>query len=178
MFCPTCGRDDSHERKFCPSCGTNLEMISQTLAEGDGGGAFSNVGKSLDVFIGRYSEHLFKDAPAKALEQRIGASWQILSQGIMTSLFDLALFTIMSVLLPIRFLILLIYTPFKLLSERSRNRKTATPALESTDVLYLPDPQSQDWPRTPVASVTEHTTVNLLKPVISHKGAEAQKRKG
>ena len=178
MFCPTCGRDDSHERKFCPSCGTNLEMISQTLAEGDGGGALSNIGKSLDVFIGRYSEHLFKDAPAKALEQRIGASWQILSQGIMTSLFDLALFTVMTILLPVRFLMLLIYTPFKLLSERSRNRKASSPMPESADVLYLPDPQAQGWLPNPVASVTEHTTVNLLKPVINHRGAEALKRKG
>ncbi|MDT4896595.1 MAG: hypothetical protein QOH25_1672 [Acidobacteriota bacterium] len=178
MFCPGCGRDDSHERKFCPSCGTNLEAISQTLAENDES-SFTKVGKSLDRFIARYSEHLFKDAPAKALDQRIGTSWQLLGQGALTSLFDLALFIIMTVLLPIRFLILLIHTPVKVLSERSRNRKSAPPEFQSKDVLYLPDPQSRGWlPPPPVASVTEHTTVNLSKQAINNKGAEAQRRKG
>ena len=178
MFCPGCGRDDSHRRKFCPSCGTNLEAISQTLSESEEG-AFDKAGKSLDKFIARYSEHVFKDAPSKAQEQGVGASWQILGQGILTSLFDLTLFTVMTVLLPIRFLILLIYTPVQLLSERNRNRRNAAPELERKDVLYIPNPQSHGWlPPPPVASVTEHTTVNLSKQAINSRGAEAQRRKG
>ena len=175
MFCPGCGRDDSHQRKFCPSCGTNLEAISQTLAESDDG-AFVTFGKSLDTFIARYSEHLFKDAPAKALDRQVCASWQLLGQGVLTGLFDLVLFTIMTVLLPVRFLILLIQTPVKVLSWRSRNRKSAPPEFQSKDVLYLPNPQSGGWlPPPPIASVTEHTTVNLSKQATNSRGAEAQR---
>ena len=166
MFCPGCGRDDSHQRKFCPSCGTNLEAVSQTLAE-SGDGAFAKSSKYLDRFIARYSEHLFKNAPAKALDKQIGASWQVLGQGALTALFNLVLFPIMTVLLPFRFLTLLIYTPVKVLSERIRNRKDAPPDLQSKDVLYLPDP---------VASVTDHTTVNLSKQVAINRGADARRR--
>lgn len=162
MFCPGCGRDDSHKRKFCPSCGTNLEAISHALAD-EAGGLFARVDKSLDKFIARYSEHVFKDAPAKALKQSVGRSWKILGQGILTSLFDLALFSIMTMLLPARFFILLIRTPFRLLWERSRNRKSVRPELEDKDAVYLPGPPSQTWLQKPIASVTEHTTVSLKK---------------
>jgi uncharacterized membrane protein YvbJ len=31
MFCPKCGRDNLNEQKFCASCGTNLEAVSQML---------------------------------------------------------------------------------------------------------------------------------------------------
>ena len=162
MFCPSCGRDDSHKRKFCPSCGTNLEAISHALAD-EAGGVCAKVDKTLDKFIARYSEHVFKDAPAKALHHTVGRSWKILGQGILTSLFDLALFSIMTMLLPLRFFILLIRTPVRLLSERSRNRKSVMPELEDKDVAYLPGPQSQSWLRNPIASVTEHTTVGLAQ---------------
>lgn len=162
MFCPSCGRDDSHKRKFCPSCGTNLEAITQAMSD-EAEGALTKVDKSLNKFIARYSEHVFKDAPAKALDERIGRSWQILGQGILTSLFDLMLFCIMTMLLPIRFLMLLIRTPVRLLSERSRSRKSAITELEDKEVSYLSEPQSQPWLARPVASVTEHTTVGLAK---------------
>lgn len=162
MFCPSCGRDDSHKRKFCPSCGTNLEAITQAMSD-EAEGALTKVDKSLNKFIARYSEHVFKDAPAKALDERIGRSWQILGQGILTSLFDLALFCIMTMLLPIRFLMLLIRTPVRLLSERSRSRKNIKAELEDKEVVYLSEPQSQPWLVRPVASVTEHTTVGLAK---------------
>ena len=159
MFCPSCGRDDSHKRRFCPSCGTNLEAISRTLTESDEG-ALVKVGKSLDGFIGRYAEHVFKDAPARALDHRVGSSWLILGQGALTSLFDLALFCVMTLVLPFRFLTLLLYTPVRLLSG-GRNRRNATPDLDQKDVLQLPESQYQG--RLPVtgASVTEHTTVSL-----------------
>jgi hypothetical protein len=160
MFCPSCGRDDSHKRKFCPSCGTNLEAISHALADEEGG-ACAKVDKTLDKFIARYSEHVFKDAPAKALKQTVGRSWKILGQGALTALFDLVLFSIMVMLLPIRFIILLLRTPVRLLSERSRNRKSVE--LEDKDVVYLPGPEPQPWLRNPIASVTDHTTVSLGK---------------
>lgn len=31
MFCPTCGKDNALELKFCASCGTNLEAVSHAL---------------------------------------------------------------------------------------------------------------------------------------------------
>jgi hypothetical protein len=162
MFCPSCGREDLHEHKFCPSCGTNLKAILQALSD-DAEGSFVKIDKSLDKFIARYAEHVFKDAPVKALEQRVGRSWKLLGQGILTSLFDLALFSIMFMLLPFRFFMLLIRTPFRLLSERNRNRKNATVEPEGKDVVYLNEAQAQQWLVRPVASVTEHTTVGLAQ---------------
>ena len=162
MYCPNCGRDDSHKNKFCPSCGTNLEAILQALSD-DAAGAFSRIDKSLDEFVGRYAEHVFKDAPAKALDRRIVNSWELLGKGALTSLFDLALFTIMTVLLPIRFLILLIYTPVRLLTERNGDRKSAAAELEVQDSSYLPGPQPRAWLPNAIPSVTEHTTVSLSK---------------
>jgi hypothetical protein len=162
MFCPSCGREDSHEHKFCPSCGTNLKAILQALSD-NAEGSFAKVDKSLDKFIARYAEHVFKDAPVKALEQRVGRSWKILGQGILTSLFDLALFSIMFMLLPFRFFILLIRTPIRLLSERNRNRKNATSLPEDKDLVYLNEAPAERWQMRPVASVTEHTTVGLAQ---------------
>lgn len=162
MFCPSCGREDSHEHKFCPSCGTNLKVILKALSD-DAESGFTKVDKSLDSFIARYSEHVFKDAPLKALTQTVGRSWKLLGQGILTSLFDLALFTIMTVLLPLRFFILLVRTPFRLLSERHRNRKSAEALLDGEARSYLSEPQPQHWLQNPVASVTDHTTVSLGK---------------
>jgi hypothetical protein len=162
MYCPNCGRDDSHKNKFCPSCGTDLGAILRAMSE-DAVGAFSRIDKSLDEFVGRYAEHVFKDAPAKALGRRLRDSWELLGKGALTSLFDLALFIIMTVLLPIRFLILLVYTPVRLLTERNRERKSAAAELEGKDSLYLPGHQPRAWLPNAVASITEHTTVSLSK---------------
>lgn len=160
MFCPSCGRDDSHKRKFCPACGTNLEAISHAL-NGEAEGMFSRLDQSLNKFIARYAEHVFKNAPVKALDKRVGSSWQILGQGILTSLFDLALFTIMTVLLPFRFLTLLIRTPFRLLTERGKGRQQTMTKLKGKAATRLPEAQSQPWLLKTIPSVTEHTTVNL-----------------
>jgi hypothetical protein len=162
MYCPNCGRDDSHKNKFCPSCGTNLKAIMEALTD-DAAGTFGRIDKSLDEFVGRYAEHVFKDAPAKALDRRIRNSWELLIKGALTSLFDLALFTIMTALLPIRFLILLVYTPVRLLAERNRDRSGAAAELEGRNSLHLPNPQPRAWLPNPVASITEHTTVSLSK---------------
>ena len=162
MFCPTCGRDDSHQRRFCPSCGTNLEAISRTLYESNES-AFVKIGKSLDGVIARYAEHLFKEAPARALDRRVGSSWMILGQGALTSLFDMALFVVMTLLLPFRFMTLLIHTPFRLLAERSRNRKSARQEVDERDLFPLPESQTPRGLPPAFGSVTEHTTVSLSK---------------
>ena len=158
MFCPTCGRDNSFELKFCASCGTNLEAISRALSSHEEG-LFTKVDQSLDQFIARYAEHVFRDAPMRAQEQQISSSWQVLGQGVLTSLFDLALFTVMTVVLPIKFLILLIYTPIRLLSERSKHRRGTIVAGDKAPELF--NPLSQQWLPESIASVTEHTTLNL-----------------
>lgn len=169
MFCPTCGRDNSLELRFCASCGTNLEAISRALSVGEEG-LFTKVDKSLDQFIARYAEHVFKDAPMRALDQQISKSWQVLGQGVLTSLFDLALFSIMTIVLPIKFLILLIHTPIKLLSERSKHRPSAQAEVEGHKAPELLDPTPRQWLSESVTSVTEQTTMNL-----SNSGASKQK---
>ena len=51
MFCPTCGRDNSVGRKFCASCGTNLELVSQALSASDDN-FFPKIDTGLDHFLG------------------------------------------------------------------------------------------------------------------------------
>jgi len=92
MFCPTCGRENAVERKFCASCGTNLVAVFQALS-GKDDDFFTRIDSGLDHFLARYSEHVFRNAPANAAEQRISKSWQVLGQGFLTSLVDLLLFT-------------------------------------------------------------------------------------
>jgi len=158
MFCPNCGRDNSFELKFCASCGTNLEVISRALSVREEG-LFTKLDKSLDQFIARYAEHVLKDAPIKALDQKIISSWQVLGQGVLTSLFDIALFTIMTIVLPVKLAILLIYTPVRLLAERSNNQRRNSTAETETPILF--DELPRQWMLESVPSITEHTTVNL-----------------
>jgi hypothetical protein len=158
MFCPTCGRDNSIELKFCASCGTNLEAVSQALSGRDDD-FFTKIDTALDHFLARYAEHVFKNAPSNAAEQRIGKSWQVLGQGIVTSFVDLLLFTLLWNIIPLRFLMLLISTPIRLLSEQGKNRKGAIPG--GRRAPDLPDPVLQQWLPDSVGSVTEHTTLIL-----------------
>jgi hypothetical protein len=158
MFCPTCGKDNSVERKFCASCGTNLEAVSQALAGSDDD-FFTRTDAALDQFLARYAEHVFKNAPSNAAEQRVGKSWQVLGQSVATSFVDLLLFTLMWNVIPLRFLILLISTPVRLLSERGKNRRGAMPA--GRRAPDLPDPAPRQWLPDSVGSVTEHTTAML-----------------
>ena len=102
MFCPNCGRDNTIERKFCASCGTNLAVVSQALSGSDDD-FFTKIDAGLDHFLGKYAEHVFKNAPANAAEQRIGKSWQVLGQSVLTSIVDLLLFTLMWNIIPLRF---------------------------------------------------------------------------
>src|SRR5262245_17895439 len=94
MYCPTCGRDTPIERKFCASCGTNLEAVSQALSGADGD-FFTRLDAGLDHFLARYAEHVFKNAPVNASDQRVGKSWQVLGQSIVTSFVDMILFSLM-----------------------------------------------------------------------------------
>ena len=122
MFCPTCGRDNAVERKFCASCGTNLEAVSQALSGSDDD-FFTKIDSGLDHFLAKYAEHVFKNAPAHAAEQRIAKSWQVLGQSVLTSIVDLLLFSLMWNIIPLRFLLLLISTPIRLVTQRGRTPK-------------------------------------------------------
>ena len=158
MFCPTCGRDNSVERKFCVSCGTNLEAVSQALSGSDDD-FFTRIDSGLDHFLGRYAEHVFKNAPLNAAEQQVGKSWQVLGQAVLTSIIDVLLFSLMWNIIPLRFLLLLISSPIRLLSEQGKNKKLAMPGGKRAPDLA--DPMPQQWLSDSVGSVTEHTTVLL-----------------
>lgn len=159
MFCPTCGRDNLIERKFCSSCGTNLEAVSQALS-GTRTDFFTRLDTGLDQFIAKYAEHVFKDSPANAADRSVSNSWKILGKGVVTSFVDLFLSLVIWNVFTFRFQILWISTPFRLLAERSDRQKLK--AKVDTDAqLKLPEPPANQWSPGSVPSVSEHTTEHL-----------------
>lgn len=158
MFCPTCGRDNAVGRKFCATCGTNLDVVSQALIGSDDD-FFTKIDTGLDHFLARYAEHVFRNAPSNAAEQRISKSWQVLGQSALTSVVDLLLFTLMWNVIPLRFLLLVISTPIRLVAQRGKPRK---PSLDAANKpVELPEAESHPWLAGQVGSVTEHTTAIL-----------------
>ena len=159
MFCPTCGKDNSLDLKFCASCGTNLEAVSQALT-GVEEDFFSKMDSGIDYFIARYAEHVFKDAPHGLADGSVKKSWTILGQAVVTSIVDMLLFTLMWNLLPLRFLILVISTPFRLLARRDHEtqHRTLTPAYHPPE---LAEGRTSLWLDQTVTSVTENTTKHL-----------------
>ena len=71
------------------------------------------------------------------------------------------LLSLMWNILPLRFLILLISTPVRLLSERSSRQKAAVAELEDRAVPRLPEAPLREWQSESVPSVSEHTTEML-----------------
>ena len=175
MFCPRCGRDNSSERKYCAACGTNLEAVSQVLS-GDVDDFLTKIDKGLDQFIARYAEHVFKNAPSSAMDRRVGKSWFVLGQGFLTLFVDLILFSLMWNVLPLRFLILLISTPVRLLSERSSRQKAASVELEEQPLLGLPEAPHSEWQSDSVPIVSEHTTEMLqdVRPTTQEQKAKTE----
>jgi hypothetical protein len=164
MFCPTCGKDNAREQKYCASCGTNLETVAQALAGGDDN-FFVKMDSGIDQFIARYSEHVFKSAPLDATDRKVGGSWRLLGKAIVTSFLDILLFFLMWNLLPLRFIILLISTPFRLLADRGGRGEDRRPnELGSRPRAELEIPVPAELAAAPpaVPSVTENTTKNLV----------------
>jgi hypothetical protein len=158
MFCPICGRENPSERKFCSSCGTNLEAVSHALS-GSSENFFSTFDAAMDRFLARYSERVFKDAPSGAGEAGVGRSWRILGQGFVTSLVDMILVSIMWNILPLRFLMLVIMTPFSLLSRRSNRQKIAPADTgQVKPIAGFNDGAPARWLPGAFPSVTENTT--------------------
>jgi len=157
MFCPTCGRENSRERKFCSSCGTNLEAVTQALT-GNSDDFFTRTDSALEQLMARYAEHVFRNAPLNALEHKLNTSWKVLGQTVVTSFVDLFLFILMWNIIPLKFLILLISSPIKLLSERNSRQRSATSELNEKRELGPPASIHDGWPADAPVTVTEHTT--------------------
>ena len=161
MFCPKCGRDDSHGYKFCPACGTNLDVVTIALSTGEDS-LFTRVNKHLDRSVARYADHLFESATTTAREGRVGSSWRLVGKGMLTFLIDLALLPVMFFFLPVRLLMLLLYTPLGLLQERSeRKRSGVTTVGGASEPSKRGLPEAGGWRAGSVGSVTENTTVHL-----------------
>jgi hypothetical protein len=162
MFCPNCGSDNSGERRYCSSCGTNLEIVSKALS-GTRTDLFTKIDSGLDQFVARYSEHIFPGAPANAAERKVSNSWKLLGQGLLTSITDLLLAFLMLNVFSLRFNILLISSPVRLLSERiKRQREKKALAEKSRNQLpEAPLSQVNHWLPGSVPTVSEHTTEHL-----------------
>jgi hypothetical protein len=63
--------------------------------------------------------------------------------------------------IPLRFLLLLISTPVRLILQRGEASKRTIPA--SSGVPELPEAEPQQWIAGSIGSVTEHTTAMLGK---------------
>jgi hypothetical protein len=160
MFCPTCGRDNLNEQKFCASCGTNLEAVSQVLF-GKEANFFTRIDTELDQFTARYAEHIFKDAPAHATDRTVSNSWKLLGKGILTSFIDLFMALFLLNFFTFRFHVLSISTPFRLLSERSRRQKKEKERIDAEVPVSLPEAPPVKWISDVSPSVSEHTTERL-----------------
>ncbi|HEV7700496.1 MAG TPA: zinc ribbon domain-containing protein [Pyrinomonadaceae bacterium] len=164
MFCPTCGKDNSLDLKFCASCGTNLYAVLQTLT-GREDDFFTKIDSGMDSLLARYSEHVFRHAPKRAAERRVLRSWQILGQSLLTSVLDLLLFTLMATLLPIRLLLLIVSTPFRLLAERGTRDEQKRAELTEYEPPAL---AAGVWRHDPSVSVTDNTTTLFDTGKIKH----------
>src|SRR5688500_5202632 len=161
MFCPKCGRDDSHQYKFCAACGTNLDVVTIALSTGEDS-LFTRVNKHLDRSVARYADHFFESATTTAREGQVGSSWRLAGKGLLTFLLDLALLPVMFFFLPVRLLMLLLYTPLGLLQERSERKRRGVSAVDVvSESLKRGLPEAGGWRVGGVGSVTDNTTVHL-----------------
>ena len=161
MFCPKCGRDDSHQYKFCPACGTNLDVVTIALSTGEDS-IFTRINKHLDRSVARYADHFFESASTTAREGQVGNSWRLAGKGILTFFIDLVLLPVMFFFLPVRLLMLLLYTPLGLLQERSERKRSSVPAVDgASESSKRGLPEAGGWGVGSVGSVTENTTVHL-----------------
>ena len=165
MFCPTCGREDSQGRRFCPACGANLERVTRALSPG-GGGLLARVDQAFDRLVARYAGLFFGGARDKALDWRVSHSWTLWAQAFLGLPANFILFWIMLFgILPLRLFTLLLGSPFRLLSEHSDQQGAAqvhTPVAKVENRrAQLQAPPPGQWALDSVPSAVEHTTMNL-----------------
>jgi len=168
MFCPNCGKDNSKEQKFCATCGTNLEAVAQALS-GREEDFFTKMDTGIDYFVARYAERVFKNAPQGIADHKVAKSWQLLGQAVITTLVDILLFTLMWNILPLRFLILCISTPFRLLAERGNTPPERTLPQQDYRPPQLSEAREGLWLGETHPSVTENTTTHLEEAATSDK---------
>ena len=85
-----------------------------------------------------------------------------MGKGVLTFFLDLALLPVMLFFLPIRLLMLLLYTPLGLLQERSERKRSDVPGLDgASESSKRVLPEAGGWRGGSVGSVTENTTVHL-----------------
>ena len=162
MFCPKCGRDDSDQHKFCPACGTNLDVVTLALKASEES-ILTRLNRHLDRTVARYTERLFEETPTKTQKRRIGSSWRLMGRALLTFLADLALLPVMILFLPFRFLTLIVYTPFSLMEERSERKQNRKLNVSGATRAQLEGGRvPEEWLTGPAASVTETTTVHLV----------------
>ena len=172
MFCPSCGKENPVECRFCASCGFNLEVVSRALYTSSVG-LYTKFDTALNQLIARYSERVFKNAPTTALSRRLSDSWKVLGGGILTAPVDFALFWLMLfVFFPLRLLTLLISTPFRILTSlastplrRQMEESKRPKALASIDEVQSADnnlkSEISEWRIDSAISAVEHTTEHL-----------------
>jgi len=154
MYCPACGRENSLEQKFCAGCGVDLYAVAQALTRREDD-FFTRMNSGMDALLERYNEHVFRKTPRVDPDNRVRRSWTLLGQAALTALLDLVLFCLMSVLLPVRLLLLVVSTTFKLLSER-KEREEIRPSEISGEAP--PVLSAGGWRDDAHVSVTEGTT--------------------
>ena len=160
MFCPTCGREDSQERKFCPSCGTNLERVTNALSPG-AEGVLVEADQSFDRLIARYAGLFFSGSLAKTLDRRLANSWAIWGQSFLSLLVNFVLFWVMLfAVLPLRLITLLLSTPFRLLTERNTQKGKAPVAQIERIRPEAHNALPEQW-RDHIPSIGEPTTMSL-----------------
>ena len=161
MFCPTCGREDSQKGKFCPACGVNLENVIKAMSQHPDG-MLVRADQAFDRWVARYAGLLFGGARDKAHDRRVSHSWVIWLQALVSLPAILILSWIMFFgLLPIRLLTLLLSTPFRLLSERSKQPVTAPGAKVEIRRAPIEVQPHKHWAIDSGPSVIEHTTMTL-----------------
>ncbi len=169
MFCPICGREDSQERKFCPACGANLERVTKALSP-SADGLLVRADRAFDRLIGRYAGLFFSEAPAKALDRRVSHSWEIWGQSFLSVLVNFVLFwAMLFAALPLRLIVLLLSSPFRLLSERSKQKGNVPVAQTERRNPEARPPLPEQWLIDRVPSVAEPTTMNLASHTSSDR---------
>ena len=112
--------------------------------------------------MARCAADFFESATTTARGGQVGSSWRLVGKGVLTFFIDLALLPVMFFFLPIRLLMLLLYTPLGLLQERSERKRRSVSAVDEVNESSkrgLPEPEG--WRVGAVGSVTENTTVQL-----------------
>jgi hypothetical protein len=92
----------------------------------------------------------------------------LLGQAVLTALIDMLLFCLMCNILPIRFLILIISTPIRLLADRGKQQTSIRPSLEPAYTAPPLSARTGLWLTDTAPSVTENTT-NHLDSVNEHR---------